>query len=298
MDINGSTLTLHQSDIKHFITCPDQFRRVNGILPGGNWDPGVDIRVETDAATLGTVFHKVLETDIVKPFPSETDAVRFAKNVLGETIMEYTLSGVEYRTESFGGDPIKQLDTLAMLTERWYRSDERAHWVELYDHQPEHIQLEWKFKVPLLERPGKTFDTVLLAGTADVLDTYTNRLVDWKTSSRKYERWEKQRWDQQATIYTYAAAQEGLLQRGEEGYRFDFKVFNHRYNDPEPQTVEVWRDQGSWGWMIQQVSNMVTLIESDLEVWPLRDDHALCGPKWCPVWADCKGTFVSHPKWR
>jgi hypothetical protein len=134
-----------------------------------------------------------------------------------------------------------------------------------------------------------------LAGTADVLDTYSHRLVDWKTTSRRYERWEKQRWAPQPTIYTYAAAELGLLDRHGSGYQFDYRVFNHKNN--ELQEVTVWRDQGQWSWMVQQVSHMVDMIESDMPRWPLRDDHALCGPKWCPIWDQCKGMYVQHPEW-
>lgn len=297
MKVNGDVLTIHQSDIKHFIMCADQFRAANGILPGGDIDPSVDGRVETDAATLGTVFHTVVEADLHERFVSDDDVRAFAEKELSALIAHYWTEGVEYRTESFGeGD--KQLETLFKLTDRWFRSAERRGWQDLVAEEPDAIELEWSFDVPFMDRPDRKYAKVRLSGTADVLDRYNNRIVDWKTSSRKYERWEKQRWDVQPTVYTFAAATLGELQRGSEGYRFDFKVFNHRYNDDEPQTVEVWRDHGSWAWMVQQVEHMVTLIESDLERWPLRDDHALCSPKWCPVWADCKGQYVSHPSWR
>lgn len=289
------TLWLHQSDINHFMTCPEQFRVVNGIQPGGVFEKVPDHRVETDAATVGTVFHAVIEHEITEGrFQRAADAVRWAKNHMGDLVFGYVTDGVEYRTESFGADPTKALSALARLVETWFKSDERKYWLAIAADHPECIQIEWTFDVPFIQNRDGLYHTIRLAGTADVLDTYNHRLVDWKTSSRKYERWEKQRWAPQPTIYTYAAATEGLLERHENGYQFDYRVFNHKYNDPEPQKVTVWREAGQWGWMVQQVSNMVDMIESDLPVWPVRDDHALCGPKWCPIWDSCKGMFVSE----
>ena len=292
------TLWLHQSDIGHFMTCPEQFRVVNGIQPGGVFDKSVDYRVETDAATIGTVFHSVIEHEITEGrFQRSSDAVRWAKSRMGDLVFEYITDGVEYRTESFGDDPTRALLTLSKLVERWFASEERKYWLALAKDHPDCIHVEWKFDVPFIENRDGMYHTVRLAGTADILDTYNHRLLDWKTSSQDYKRWEKQRWAPQPTVYTFAAAQQGLLDRHENGYQFDYRVFNHKVNDTEPQEVTVWRDQGQWSWMVQQVSNMVAQIESDLGVWPVRDDHALCGPRWCPIWSQCKGVFVAHPDW-
>jgi PD-(D/E)XK nuclease superfamily len=298
-DDDPTTLVLHQSDIKHFLTCPEQFRVVNGIQPGGDFEKVVEHRVETDAATLGTVMHHVIEHELTgQRFVRADDAVRYAKNHMGELILGYIQDGTEYRTESFGENPRKSLEALERLVRTWFASHERQHWLALVNDHPGCVNIEYTFDVPFINgRPGR-YSNIRLAGQMDVLDTYHHRVVDWKTTSRKYERWEKQRWDVQSNVYTYAAAQQGKLERHDLGYRFDFVVFNHKYNDPEPQRVEVWRENGSWGWLTQMVSNMVATIESEMEVYPLRDDHALCGPKWCPIWDSCKGTFVSHPEWK
>jgi PD-(D/E)XK nuclease superfamily len=293
------TLWLHQSDIGHFMSCPEQFRVVNNILPGGVFEKTVEHRVETDAATIGTVFHSVIEHEILEGrFQRATDAVRWAKNAMGDLVFGYVTDGIEYRTESFGDDPTKALLTLAKLVEMWFASDERKYWLSLANDHPECIIVEWSFDVPFIQGRSGPYHTVRLAGTADILDTYNHRLVDWKTSSRRYERWEKQRWNVQPTVYTYAAAEVGLLDRHEEGYQFDYRVFNHKTNDPEPQAITVWRETGQWAWLVQMVSNMAAMIESNLPVYPVRDDTALCGPKWCPCWSSCKGMYVQHPEWK
>lgn len=292
-------LTLHQSDLKHFVTCPDQFRIVNGIQPGGDFEKPYGMRVETDAATLGTTMHAVIEHELTEArFQRADDAVRWAKNWMGDLVYGYIRSGTEYRTESFGENPKQALKALEGLVRRWFASDERQHWLALVKDHPGCVNVEYSFDVPFITNREGRYHSIRLAGQMDVLDTYHHRVVDWKTTGRKYERWEKQRWDLQSNVYTYAAAQQGKLERHEQGYQFDFIVFNHKYQDPEPQKVTVWRENGAWGWLTQQVSNMVAMIESDLTVWPVRDDHALCGPKWCPIWDQCKGTFVSHPDWK
>lgn len=298
-DDSPTTLILHQSDLKHFLTCPDQFRIVNGIQPGGDFEKVPEYRVETDAATLGTTMHAVIEHELLgNRFQRADDAVRWAKQAMGDLVYGYVTNGTQYRTESFGENPKKALAALEGLVRRWFASNERKHWLAIVNDHPNCIHVEYDFEVPFIANRQGRYTEIRLAGQMDLLDTYHHRVVDWKTTGRKYERWEKQRWDVQSNVYTYAAAQQGLLERHPDGYQFDFVVFNHKYNDPEPQKVTVWRENGAWGWMTQMVSNMVATIESDLEVYPLRDDGALCSPKWCPIWSSCKGMWVSHPEWK
>jgi len=296
---NPTTLVVHQSDLKHFLTCPHQFKTVNGILPGGAFEKVPEHRVETDAATVGTVIHAVIEHELLGDrFQRADDAARWAKLHMAELVIGYMQDGTEYRTESFGENGKKAVETVEKLARRWFASQERQHWLAIVKDHPGCINVEFDFDVPFLTNRAGKYTDVRLAGQMDLLDTYHHRVVDWKTASRRYERWEKQRWDVQSNVYTYAGAQLGMLERHEKGYQFDFVVFNHKYDDPEPQRVTVWRENGSWGWLTETVSRMVHMIESDLETWPVRDDHALCGPKWCPVWDSCKGMYVSHPEWK
>lgn len=293
MKADGTTLTLHQSDIKHFLTCPDQFRVVNGILPGGDFDKQEDLRVETDAATVGTVFHAVIEQDITVGFATVSDAERWGKQYMGDLVFDYITDNIEYRTESFGDDPTKSLAALCQLIDRWWRSDRRTRLKNLYGLG--HIKLEHSFDVPFITNRTGRYTEVRLAGTIDVVNDHDNMLEDHKSSSsdHNYKRWEKQRWDVQSTVYTYAAAEEKLILPHEHGYLFEFSVYTYK-NGSNPLHIPVWRNTGQWGWLTQVVTNMVGMIESDLVAWPLRDDHALCGPKWCPLWSQCKGTFVDE----
>ena len=298
-DGDPTTLILHQSDVKHFLTCPEQFRVVNGLIPGGGFEKNHGLRVETDAATLGTTMHAVIEHELNgERFQRTADAVRWGRNRMGELIQGYLMDGTEYRTESFGENPAAALRALEGLITRWFASGERKHWLAVAADHPACVNVEFNFEVPFIQNRVGRYSNIRLAGQMDMLDTYHHRVVDWKTTGRKYERWEKQRWDVQSNVYTYAGAQLGMLERHPSGYQFDFVVFNHKYKDPEPQKVTVWRENGSWGWLTEMVSKMVKQIESDMDEWPVRDDHALCGPKWCPIWSSCKGMYVSHPDWK
>ena len=290
------TLVLHQSDIKHFLSCPDQFRVVNNVTPGGDFNKDPGMRMETDAATVGTVLHSVIEHDLTHGFKSLSDAERWAKNEFGNLVFSYITDGLVYRTESFGDDPVKAIAALSALVDRWWHSARRAHLKALAED--DWLLLEHDFDVPFIKNRKGRYKNIRLAGTIDVVNRYDHELEDHKSSSsdHNHKRWEKQRWDVQSTTYTYAAAEQGLIQRHENGYKFVFSVYTYK-NGSVPAHIDVWRDTGQWGWLTQLVSNMVATIESDMEVWPLRDDHALCGPKWCPVWESCKGTFVDQ-EWR
>jgi hypothetical protein len=296
MKAEGDTITLHQSDLKNFLSCADQFRVTNGVLPGGDIDPDVDIRIETDAATLGTVFHSIVERDIVDPYKSLVGMQRSAKASLGNVILEYTTSGVIYRTESFGADGTRLLAKLADLCEMWWHYPERKLLQDLAS-QKGAIELEWHFDTEFITgREGK-YSNIRIAGTADVLDRYGNRLIDWKTSGRQFQRWEKQRFDPQPTVYTFAAAQLKEIEEHGEGYRFDYRVFSTKSKQAPVDEITVWRRHGQWSWLVEQITHMVELIESDLTRWPLNDGHALCSPKWCPLWDSCKGQYVSEKDW-
>ena len=295
-DGDDTTLILHQSDIKHFLTCPDQFRVTNGILPGGDFEKDPGLRVETDAATLGTTLHAVIEHDIAHGFKSKAEAERWGKQYMGDLVFGYITDGTEYRCESFGDDPTKALDALCKLIDRWWAAPRRTKLKALYADG--WIKIEESFDVPFIHNRDGRYKQVRLAGTIDIVNSYDHMIEDHKTSSSDhgYKRWEKQRWDVQPTVYTYAAAENKWIDRHENGYLFEFSLYTYK-NGSAAMHIPVWRDTGQWGWLTQVVTNMVAMIESDLEHWPLRDDHALCGPKWCALWSTCKGAFVDE-EWR
>ena len=70
----------------------------------------------------------------------------------------------------------------------------------LINEHPDKVLLEYEFDVPFLDRPGKLYQKVRLGGKPDVIDQVNHRIVDWKSASQPYKRWEKQRWDPQPTV--------------------------------------------------------------------------------------------------
>lgn len=277
---------VHQSDIKSWLNCGEQVRLVRAVREQG--------RFETDAATVGTVTHALIEEELNNGFfQNETDAKHWAANHFVETLQGYKDSGAVYSRSSFDTD-MKALKVIERLATVWYRSDERAYLATL----PEGSFIpEWDFDVPL----GVQFQNtdVYIAGQADLLIPNVG-LWDWKTASQAYRRWEKQRYDVQSTAYTYAAHYEGMMLPDKWGeYEFTFKVFDTKLATPgPPDSISVKRSPANWNWLRTQVVNMLAVQHALPDgPWPLADNHVLCSPKWCPVWDSCKGSHVSGETW-
>ena len=152
-------LTLHQSDINNYMNCPEQFRVVHDLggekPPDADWEP---IRVETDAATVGTVLHTVIEQDLSgTDLGTSKKAVQFGRETFRNILSEYSLADVEYRRESFGTDE-KAIAALDLLVESWFFSEEREYW---HQRKPDSFELEKSLEVTFpitrpYERQGAT----------------------------------------------------------------------------------------------------------------------------------------------
>ena len=296
MKIEDGVLTLHQSDISNYMKCPEQFRRANGILGGCETELVEGGRVESDAATVGTVLHHAIEQDIDAPFKTVVSLQAEARNYFGQLIQSYMETETEYRTESFG-DALNALKELDWLVESWYTSKERDYWVH---REPGSFLAETHFDVEFVTRASNNgISAVRLAGTPDIVDLQENRVLDWKSASRPYQRWEYQRWAVQPTAYTYAAASQGLIKPNADGnYQFDYRIFL-KGKKLDTQEMTIMRGPGQWAWLTMVVNNIADMCESNAEHWPLRDDGWWCGPRWCPFWSDCKGAFVdAENDWR
>lgn len=149
--------------------------------------------------------------------------------------------------------------------------------------QPEHV--EWGFTDLVIYEDDQRVITI--SGTADLYDT-ARGLMDWKTASRPYLAWEKERWGHQATVYTWAAIQAGLLDPEAETHPFTFLVFVNK-SQVETQELTVTRHNGDHAWLRTRLIDLAHLVESDLSVWPKNDASALCSPKFCGAWSFCKG---------
>jgi hypothetical protein len=139
--------------------------------------------------------------------------------------------------------------------------------------------------------------TVTLTGTVDYIDRHWG-LTDWKTASRPYVAWEKERWAIQPTVYCHVASLGTFDSVAPDlnPEQFTFAVMVD--GEDEPQLVTVGRPRDEWaGWLQKQVLSIVPLIEQGIDPWMRNDQSALCSPKWCPVWDVCKGAHLSTPAW-
>lgn len=287
MRIDTDGWHIRQSDLKN--TCLEKLRRET-TMP--------DKRVENDAATVGTLLHALIEHELMHaPFTTARESAEWLADEFVKTVAAFAADGIPYVRSSFGTDD-KALDLLAKLAQSWSIADERGY---LLTH--DNVKSEWNFDLPFTEvmvkKHGKKAEEipVFLTGTSDIV--LPHAVWDWKTSGREYAQWEKQRWDIQASVYTWAAAQALGLNPDEDGlYNFYFKVFIRGKVD-QPQTVPVVRSRDSWLWLENQVSHLVNFVYNmglDTE-WPMNDQDVLCSDKWCPHWSDCKGTFVTVGRW-
>lgn len=272
---------LHQSDIETFMQCPEQLRLKH--LAVGD--------ATSDAAFVGTTTHAVIEHELMSPQPygSLKEAINYGAYAFLEGMEQLYANQTAYSRETFKTDS-KALKALEPLVESWYVSPERDM---LMSMDPNDYQVEWEFDKPFTVTPDGT--TIWLAGRTDLV--LRNRVWDWKTSSSEYKPWEKQRWAIQPTEYLWAAATEGLILPNADGeFVFEYKVLKRGAKPVKFQTVTVKRTMGSFTWLERIVQNMVSFMEKmgfDTE-WPLNDHSALCGPKWCPFWAGCKGAYIGE----
>lgn len=277
---------VHQSDIKSWLNCGEQVRLTRLVADEG--------RFQTDAATVGTVTHALIEEELNDGFFQDVrDAQAWAAHKFLAVLEQYAADGDVYSRSSFDTD-LKALKVVERLASSWYHCDER-HWLASLDEGA--YITEWDFDVPL----GISYQNtdIYIAGQADLLLVHQG-LWDWKTASQSYKRWEKQRYDVQSTAYTYAAHYEGLLEPNHfNEYHFTFKVFDTKLATPgPPDSVTVKRSADNWNWLRTQVVNMLSVQYALPEgPWPLNDNHVLCSPKWCPVWDSCKGHHVSGETW-
>lgn len=287
MRFDSDGLHIRQSDLKNH--CLEKLR-LETIATGP--------RVENDAATVGTALHHVIETELGgQVFQNETDIRSYAAHTYVAMLEAYQQDGAGFVLSSFNTHE-KAVDLLANLASSWYQSDERPYLLGRDD-----VRAEWNFDLPFgevtVKKHGKKAENIpiFLTGTADII--LPHAVWDWKTAGREYAGWEKQRWDRQSDVYTWAASQAGLLTPNDDGlYEFHFKVFL-RGQVRQPQTVSVYRSAGHWTFLYDHVSRLVNFVYNmglDRE-WPTNDQDVLCSPKWCTFFDACKGAHIDGNRW-
>ncbi len=230
---------------------------------------------ENEFSCLGTAFHAGVEAALLGAAESPMEVAE--KAVIKLTELEPLFEYQELtRTEACG---------------------HLLNWARQLRHTTEFQQLreasmdrfvEYPFCVKVADHPYLDVEQ-WWEGTIDAIHLFPPYIVDWKTSSRQYQRWEKQRWAVQPTFYAEAARQE--LRMFDSIVDFRYLVFERSKRSQFAQSVPVTRGPEHTQWlasMLWQPYEMRNAAE-----WPLNDQHVLCSKRWCPYWSECKGKYIS-----
>lgn len=232
-------------------------------------------RDETEAAAKGTAVHAAIEA-VINDNVGPDEALPIAFDTFREIAAKPEFRWVKVKTEKTALEHIE------------------GGFFSWYDHVFPELQstvwVEHPFKFLLDE--GQGFESnVWLAGTIDYYER--GRVKDWKLTQNtdKYGRdsWQLKRWSLQATVY--AAAVMDAFDYAE--VEFEFVALNpmgHR-----PQLVPMTRTQSDVNFLRHQLRSVARFIDTHGtdSPWPLSDQHALCSPKWCLNWDQCKGLYVA-----
>lgn len=251
---------------------------------------GLVPRFETDAASYGTAFHAAVEENLNEVMRgrepwSEDDSYDLFLSTFYELAARDNFKWTKLSkgsVEQHGRIAIKQFFEL------------------LPTFEP--LATEIPFRDVLLHEDDERI--INLEGTIDYHDAKLG-LVDWKTGGRPYEKWEKQRWAKQPSVYTFAInwlelqniASSSTFERWlgtDERHNFTYFVF---VRGGEVQRLTVQRGPNDWAWLKAQCLSIAKLIEADLESWPLQDEGWHCSPLWCGAWSDCRGKHLGDSPW-
>lgn len=270
--------TFRQSSLNTADLCLERYRRErDGLMPD----------IETDAASMGTAMHAAIEL-----------------------ALQHMLNGDEPPDQEQLVDAYQEAFThqMGLPGFAWVKYDEARcrnlgarfvrHWYQELLPSLDPMKIEWEFEENLYIDDERT---IWLTGTIDLIDAKWG-LVDWKSSGGgtkggstradgsivqpkgPYKEWEYRRWAIQPTVYTWAA--------GKHGYPADRFTYAVMY-EHGVQTFEVERGPEHWAWLTDKALALAHLCEANLPVFPKSDQSALCSPKWCPAWQDCKGKYLS-----
>lgn len=270
--MTDAVFTIRQSWLTEWLTCPERARAL--------WF-GEVVDGPTDATAIGTGLHAAIEHTLMgNPIQGALDA--------GVAALEE-----ELRHEHFRWVQVKTKDTaiahMATAFQGWvtYALPQLGNPLYIEHHFDLHFH-------DVVLPDGRTAE-VRLEGTIDFIDEWG--IWDWKTrkaSSTRYkagwggEGWQLQRWGIQPTVYCTAADLLGIWADLElDVWRFTFAASSKTSH--EVDFLECERGPEHVSWLKKLTANIVTVLSSDLEHYPMNDQHALCSETWCPAWALCKG---------
>jgi hypothetical protein len=256
-----------QSWLKTTDICLERARREHaGTMPNE----------ESDAACVGTAMHLGIESCIAAEGLPRGQVLEIAQD---EFTRLMALDGTN-------GDPNARHPEGVF---KWIKYNEKQaremvatctlNWYDLvWPTLNPRADVEWEFLLPLVDNSERFIE---ISGTADYLDFENFDVKDWKTSGRgEYVEWEYKRWAMQPTVYVWAVNQM-TLHRPDFEYVVMHKKGVHRFTVERPPEWDAW--------LKTKVVDIALQIEREVPSWIKSDNHALCSPKWCPAFGDCKG---------
>lgn len=261
--------TYRQSTLGELDDCMEKGRlTINGELD----------RWETDAASMGTAMHEGIEANLGDMMLGDDMSLGITTEIAQQTFSEQmALPNFKW----IQTDETKARVIVSRVVRTWYENMRP-------DLTPEALEIPFHGLV-IYEDEHRV---IRINGTMDYLDSVMG-LGDWKTSNRKWDAWEKERWSIQATVYTLASRLLGIEHAQGDYVPFTYYVMLKDGKLPF-QRIKVVRHAGDWRWLVDKCVAISKLIEADLDVWPKNDNHALCSPKWCPAWSSCKGSHYTE----
>jgi len=252
-------IRLRQSWINTFLRCPEQARqeRLNLVR-----------QKETSDLLRGNAVHHAIETYGERMMNSLPPLDLDELLDMGENYIVENVNKVEVWRHTYE----KTVDTVLNNIQAWH---------EEVMPTLDPVGIEKSFEMSLGVRDNVN---LVLTGTADWIDK-SGAIWDWKNPSRKYEPWEKKRWDIQSHAYCLA-------------FDSDTFVLCVLVNG-EVQLIPIERTDKDRMAFTELCWSLVPTIMSNQETWPMNWGGWHCSPKWCPVWqaGECRGKHLGDNPW-
>lgn len=255
-----------QSRLKQVDVCPERGRRaLLDLMPD----------FPTDSTAMGHAVHEVIElclADIIEgmgPWRLD-DMTQCATALFDEEMADPSAQWVKFKRAS------SLHEKIATCLSTWYR-------LVLPTLDP--LAVEVNFGPLTIHEDDER--VIQVQGQIDYVDKAAG-LADWKTAGREWEEWEHQRWDIQPTLYTLGQYQ-CCADTENHPHPWTWHVLN---TDGSYQKITTTRSHADWAWLKHRCLVIAKQLEAELPEWLKNDTTALCSPKWCGAWAECKGAFV------
>ena len=271
--------TFRQSTLNELDMCPERGRAtMSGEMPDQ----------ESDAACLGTAVHFGIERALRSEFALDPYTIEeLGQQHFSELIALPEFEWIKYKEE-------RAREYISACLFLFYE--------DIY-HTLAPVLLEQGFGPFVIHEDDER--VIQVTGSIDLFDQYRGA-CDWKTDGdgRKFRRgfggkaWELDRWAIQPTVYVHALRELGYY-TGDGPWPFTYLGFDISGKPADVELVEtpVMRQRADSLWLVEKTLAYAKLVEADIKPWPKHDNHALCSPKWCPHWGNCKGAAYSDVKW-